>query len=89
MKNDSSVVDDKFHVRDELDLSTALWRRLGDDPEGASGTVEYAFVAHRDAATYVVLREAADPDGTVLVFTPSEWDAFLLGARAGEFDRPH
>lgn len=24
----------------------------------------------------------------VLVFTPSEWDAFLAGARDGEFDRP-
>ncbi|MCP2254188.1 protein of unknown function (DUF397) [Prauserella aidingensis] len=27
-------------------------------------------------------------EGTVLVFTPSEWDAFLAGARDGEFDRP-
>ncbi|GAA1240983.1 DUF397 domain-containing protein [Prauserella halophila] len=27
-------------------------------------------------------------DGAVLVFTPSEWDAFLAGARDGEFDRP-
>ena len=24
----------------------------------------------------------------VLLFTPSEWDAFLAGARNGEFDRP-
>ncbi|GAA1204649.1 DUF397 domain-containing protein [Prauserella alba] len=30
----------------------------------------------------------AAPAPTVLVFTPSEWDAFLAGVRDGEFDRP-
>lgn len=92
MKNDSSVVDDKFGVREDLDLSSAPWRRLpGGVGAGAGkyGTVEYAFVTHSDSVTYVALRQAAGRDGTVLVFTPSEWDAFLLGARAGEFDRSY
>ncbi|WP_197320925.1 DUF397 domain-containing protein [Saccharomonospora sp. NB11] len=91
MTNDSVVVDDKVDVREELDLSTAQWRRLpGPDPDSADGPdiVEYAFVTHSDAVTYVALRQGSGTDGTVLVFTPSEWDAFLLGTRAGEFDRP-
>lgn len=33
------------------------------------------------------LRDSKDPDGPVLAFTPAEWDAFLGGARAGEFDQ--
>ncbi len=55
--------------------------------DGAA-TVEFAFLTQGDETTYVALRRAGDPDGTVLVFTPSEWDAFLAGARDGEFDRP-
>ncbi|WP_141548095.1 DUF397 domain-containing protein, partial [Nocardia farcinica] len=36
----------------------------------------------------VGVRDSKNPAGGALVFTPSEWDAFLAGARAGEFDRP-
>jgi hypothetical protein len=32
------------------------------------------------------VRDSKDPDGPVLRFTPAEWDAFLAGARHGEFD---
>lgn len=39
-------------------------------------------------STYVTMRYACDPDGTVLIFTPNEWEAFLAGAKDGEFDRP-
>jgi len=35
----------------------------------------------------VGVRNSRDPDGAVLRFTQSEWDAFLAGARLGEFDR--
>jgi hypothetical protein len=34
------------------------------------------------------VRDSKDPDGPVLRFTPAEWDAFLAGARRGEFDTP-
>ncbi|MFD2396929.1 DUF397 domain-containing protein [Prauserella oleivorans] len=54
----------------------------------AGETVEYAFVPHSDGVTYVALRHSARPEQPVLVFTPSEWDAFLAGVRDGEFDRP-
>ena len=36
----------------------------------------------------VALRHSRDPDGSVLIYTPREWDAFLKGAKGGEFDLP-
>jgi hypothetical protein len=35
----------------------------------------------------VGIRNSKDPGGPVLRFTQSEWDAFIGGARRGEFDR--
>ncbi len=32
----------------------------------------------------VGLRDCANPKGPVLIFTPAEWDAFVIGARRGE-----
>ena len=34
----------------------------------------------------VGVRHSKDPNGPVLRFTPAEWQAFLGGALAGEFD---
>ena len=34
----------------------------------------------------VGVRHSKDPSGPVLRFTPVEWQAFLGGARLGEFD---
>jgi len=46
--------------------------------------VEVAFLA--DGA--VAMRNSRHPDGPALVFTRAEWDAFLGGARDGEFGLP-
>ena len=35
----------------------------------------------------VGVRNSRDPEGPVLRFTQDEWNAFLMGARLGEFDR--
>lgn len=35
----------------------------------------------------VGVRNSRDPEGPVLRFTQDEWNAFLAGARLGEFDR--
>ena len=32
-----------------------------------------------------LVRDSKDPDGPVLRFTPAEWEAFLAGAKTGEF----
>jgi hypothetical protein len=34
----------------------------------------------------VAVRDSKDPNGPVLRYTALEWEAFLAGAKAGEFD---
>ncbi|WP_406205453.1 DUF397 domain-containing protein [Kitasatospora sp. NBC_01560] len=34
----------------------------------------------------VAVRNSTDPEGVALIFRPGEFDAFLSGAKAGEFD---
>lgn len=65
----------------DVDLAGAVWRRA---PDAGEGAVEVALLAEG----HVALRNAADPEGTVLVFTPGEWTAFTAGVDDGEFDRP-
>jgi hypothetical protein len=36
----------------------------------------------------VLIRHSHDPSGATLSFSHSEWRAFLVGARNGEFDLP-
>ena len=36
----------------------------------------------------VCVRDSKNPGGPILRFTPAEWQAFLGGARRGEFDSP-
>ena len=64
-----------------VDLTHAQWRRTAPGTQDGESRVEVAFV--EDA---VAVRDAKDPDGTVLIFTRQEWDAFVSGAKAGEFD---
>lgn len=84
----SQPVDDKAHIRDEIDLSKAEWIRAEPEGETLEDCVEYAFVPHTDGVTYTAMRQSAKPDGVILVFTPSEWEAFVLGVKDGEFDEP-
>ncbi|NNH73300.1 DUF397 domain-containing protein [Nocardia uniformis] len=51
--------------------------------DGASQCVE---AYHGDSA--VGVRDSKNAGGPALWFTPGEWDAFLSGAKRGEFDRP-
>ncbi|BCJ54930.1 DUF397 domain-containing protein [Actinoplanes sp. NBRC 14428] len=62
----------------ELNLSGAQWRRSASSDESA---VEVALLDDG-----VAVRDARRPDGDVLFFTPAEWDAFVGGAKDGEFD---
>ena len=63
----------------EADLTNAVWRRSGGSAQTAA--VEVALL---DAG--VAVRDSRSPDGDVLFFTPAEWDAFVGGAKDGEFD---
>ena len=63
-------------------LSDAVWRKSSrSNGNGGNNCVEVA-----DLGTAVAVRDSKDPHGPALVFTPAEWDAFLGGAKVGEFD---
>jgi Domain of unknown function (DUF397) len=69
---------------DARTLTGATWiksRRSG--PTGGN-CVEVAFLPDGEIA----MRNSRHPDGPALVFTRAEWDAFLGGARDGEFGGP-
>lgn len=63
------------------DLSNAPWHKSSRS-SGNGNCVEVA-----DLGDAVAVRDTKDRSGPVLVFTPAEWDAFVAGAKGGEFDR--
>jgi hypothetical protein len=66
------------------DLPTSLgpWRRTSFC--GVENTcVDVAF-----GPATVAVRDSKDPSGPVLLFTPAEWERFLLGIHHGEFELP-
>lgn len=67
-----------------IDLGAQDWQRSGD----SEGALEIAFVggASGTGTEWVLMRVADDPDGRVLVYDRLEWECFLDGVRAGEFD---
>ena len=67
-----------------VDFSGALWRRSSRSgtASGDSNCVEVAFLP--DGA--VAVRDSKNRGGQVLIFTSAEWEAFVAGARDGEFD---
>jgi hypothetical protein len=74
-----------YDLADEL-LVTGTLRDHNDtfsvkQPQRQSGCVEITLTDDR-----IVVRDAKDRAGPVLVFTPTERDAFLDGIRDGEFD---
>ncbi|HEX2417978.1 MAG TPA: DUF397 domain-containing protein [Micromonosporaceae bacterium] len=64
-----------------IDLDRQSWRRSSEE----DGAIEVAFV---DALgeRWVLMRIAGDPERRVLVYDEREWDAFVAGAKDGEFD---
>ena len=64
-----------------VDLAGAVWRKSTRSGPWTDNCVEVAFV---DSA--IVVRDSTSPDGPFLVFTAEEWDAFVDGAKDGEFD---
>lgn len=67
------------HPKGDFDLTRAVWQRAAGDTSDSA--VEVAFVDD-----LIGMRNSAEPDGPVLVFTQAEWDAFVAGAQDGEFD---
>src|SRR5690349_4519386 len=63
------------------DLSGAVWRRSS----RSAGDNDYVEVAD-NLPGIVALRDSRNPDGPALVFNLREWEAFVGGAKDGEFD---
>lgn len=66
-------------MRSDIDLTGAEWHKSSFSSQG--NCVEVARVQG-----HLAVRDSKNPSGGSLVFTPSEWDAFTKGVRAGEFD---
>jgi hypothetical protein len=64
-----------------VNLEGAQWRMSNRGGPSSDNRVEVAFV---DDA--IAVRDSKNPTGPVLLFTQSEWDAFVEGAKDGEFD---
>jgi len=64
-----------------VDLSRAAFRKSA--RSGINGCVEVGLVDDK-----VAVRDSKDRQGPVLMFTAHEWEAFLGGARDGEFELP-
>jgi hypothetical protein len=64
-----------------IDLSRARWFTSTRSAPRRDNCVEVAFV---DEA--IAVRDSKNPSGPALIFTSAEWDAFVGGAKDGEFD---
>jgi hypothetical protein len=63
------------------DLHDVTWQKS--HHSNSQGTcVELAGLPSGDIA----VRNSRDPDGPALIYTPAEIDAFIRGAKDGEFD---
>lgn len=63
----------------DLEFSPDTWRKS--TASGTSNCVEVSF-----AGESVLMRHSRSPQGPILSFSYSEWEAFLTGVRDGEFD---
>jgi hypothetical protein len=73
------------HDSTTVDLSRVQWRISSRSGDTAGGTCVEAGPLN-DGTGRVALRHSQHPDGSVIVYTRAEWDAFLAGAKDGEFD---
>ncbi|MFC4106444.1 DUF397 domain-containing protein [Micromonospora zhanjiangensis] len=64
-----------------VDLSQASWFKSSRSGPNCDNCVEVAFVGGA-----IAVRDSKNPSGAALLFTPDEWDAFVYGAKDGEFD---
>src|ERR1022692_1493535 len=63
-----------------LERISLTWRKAQLSTNNGS-CVEIASVVGK-----IALRDSKDTSGPILVYTPAEWNAFLDGAKKGEFD---
>jgi predicted carbohydrate-binding protein with CBM5 and CBM33 domain len=62
-----------------VDPAQAQWRKA--TRSGPNGCVEVAVIRGN-----IAVRDSKHRQGSMLEFTPAEWQAFITGVRDGEFD---
>ena len=67
-----------------MDLSDVRWFKSSLSGTNGNGCVEVAFLP----GGRVAVRDTKDRALPAHVYTAVEWDAFIVGVRAGEFERP-
>lgn len=65
-------------------IKSLAWRTSTRSQSAGPQCVEIAPL--EDGTGRVAVRHSQHPDEALLVYTQSEWDAFLHGAKNGEFD---
>jgi hypothetical protein len=66
------------------ELTAARWVKSSRSGPTGGNCVEFAHLY----GGQVAVRNSRNKTGPALLFTAAEWDAFLAGAKSGEFDRP-
>jgi hypothetical protein len=64
------------------ELSHAIWHKSTYSNGSGGNCVETATLSEGRRA----VRDSKDPHGAVLIFTASEWEAFIAGVKAEEFE---
>ena len=64
-----------------IDLNRAQWFKSTCSGPHSDNCVEVAFINE-----VIAVRDSKDPHSAALIFTAAEWDAFVGGAKDGEFD---
>ena len=64
-----------------VDLTNATWMKSTKCDNSSGNCVEVAFLD-----SIVAVRNSTEPLGPTLLHTRPEWEAFLAGVKAGEFD---
>jgi hypothetical protein len=65
-----------------MDLTGAVWRKSSRSSSNGGDCVEVAT----NLPGVVAVPDTKNRDGGTLLFTPAEWEAFIGGAKDGEFD---
>jgi Domain of unknown function (DUF397) len=66
----------------EFDRSTVHWTKSSASGGTGGACVETTSIKEDE----ILVRNSRDPEGPILAFTKAEWVAFIIGAKAGEFD---
>ncbi|MFF5212932.1 DUF397 domain-containing protein [Streptosporangium sp. NPDC000396] len=64
------------------ELGVVVWRKSSLSGDNGGECVEVAELSGGRRA----VRDSKNPTGPALVFSPSEWAAFIGGVKGGEFD---